>query len=542
MVRRLRAYAQPGRSFSPVGAASETVRGRPLFVEAIWAQVSQPRSVFKLWLLFSVELVLVAILRLPIGLDFNAYAFADRGSFLTVCYLAAHGSRPGVDFGYPYGLLSIMTAQAWFHVLGLTPRVDELAMLACGLFGVWGLARFASAMRLGWIGIILLVAAFPFTILPSYQSFVYALEASILCNALAEQAAGRRANALALATAACFAKPSMGYLYGFVLVLLTACDTWGKAESRVRWSELLKSFLPAAMTAAVLAVILADVYGLSSLVATLVPASGRAIYKAIGYGSVFFSGRSLWYDPKSGLAFYLLTIAGFWIAASLWLAVAGLRAVWRLTCTYLTRNVPRVEDEFVFTCALLHVVFITTFFGAATSWEYYSYLLVMGVAATSICDAVSARLTAILAVLAFTGNFAHVQMALYKWRVTAPEPQMRGLWASDRERSAWIRVLAATAGHETVALTFQGCAPLLGDFQPPIGAYLVPHEALPAEVALRLERVKRASMVFAVTSSDYSAALAFFPEFRALLDRRKIVTSAASDGITFTVYGEPKQR
>jgi hypothetical protein len=519
------------------------VRGKPLFVEALWTQMSKSRSVFKLWLLFSAEMVVLAIVRLAIDLSFNSYAFADRGSFLSVCYLATHGSHPAIDFGYPYGLLSIFSAQAWFHVFGLSPRAENLAMLVCALFATWGLARFASGMRLGTVGVVLLAIALPFTILPSYQSFVYALEASLLCNALAEQAAGRRANALALATAACLAKPSMGYLYGLILVLLSLFDGWCanfEAESQGIWQWMLKSFAPTAITGGALLSILAAVYGIPSVAATLIPTSGRAIYRAIGYGSVFFSGRGLWYEPKGGLPFYLLTVAGFWIAASLWLVAAGLRAGWRIACSYRIRTVPRVVDEFVFTCAVLHVMFVTTFFGSPTSWEYYSYLLVMGVAATSIGNVVSARVAAGLALLAFFGSFGHVQMALDAWGKTVPAPQTRGLWSSTAERKAWARVLAVTAGHDAVALTFQGCAALLGPFAPPIGAYLVPHEALPAEVRRTFYRVKHAPMVFAVTSSDYGAALAFFPKLRDLLDKRKIVLNESADGITFTVYGAPK--
>lgn len=517
------------------------MRGKPLFVESLWAQVPWRRSVLKLWLLFSAEMVVLAAVRLAIDLGFNSYAFADRGSFLTVCYLVAHGSRPAIDFGYPYGLLSIMSAQAWFHIFGLTPQAENMAMLVCALFATWGLARFASGMRLGSVGVVLLAIALPFTILPAYQSFVYALEASLLCNALAEQANGRRANALALATAACLAKPSMGYLYGFVLVLLTLLDAWCRNlpdKSR----SLLKSFAPSAVTGAVLLTILAAVYGIPSLMGTVVPSSGRAIYRAMGYGSVFFSGRALWYEPTGGISFYLLTVAGFWILASLWLLLAGLRAGWRIACSYRIRAMPRVEDEFVFTCAVLHVLFITMFFGAPTSWEYYSYLLVMGAAATSIRDAVSARVVAGLSLIAFVGNFGHLQMALDAWRTTVPAPQTQGLWASATERTALARVLAVTSGHDAVALTFQGCVALLGPFAPPIGAYLVPHEALPSEVRRTFYRVKHAPMVFAVTSSDYSAALAFFPKLRGLLDKREIVLNESADGITFTVYGKRKRR
>ncbi len=529
-------------------AASGTIQvsgSNSLFAAALWAQAPR-RNALKLWLLFSAETILFAIIRLPLDLNFNAYAFGDRGSFLTVCYLAAHGGRPAVDFGYPYGLLTILVAQAWFRVFGLTPQVGELAMLACAFLGAWGLARFASVMRLGMIGIVLLVVALPFAILPSYQSFVYALEASVLCNALAEQAAGRRASALALVTAACLVKPSMGYVYGLVLLVLILCNTWRRgpeAESGTRWRRIAGSLAPAAVTGVILIALLGAAYGIRPLFATLLPSSGRAFYRSTGYGSFLTGGRDLWYRPDEGIGFYLLTVAGFWIAASLWLVAAGIRAAWGLLRAYHTGRAPGAGEEFVFTCAVLHVVFITTFFGGPTSWEYYSYVLVMGAAATSIWSGAAARIASMLALLALSGHLAHIEGAASAWRTTAPSPQTAGLWAPVAERDAWQRVLATTSGHNAAVVNFQGCtAVLFAQFERPAGAYLVPKESLESEIVRTNWRLEHSPMIFAVTASDYSAALAFFPHFRSLLDEREVVLNEPLDGITFTVYGGRKPR
>jgi len=517
--------------------------GQPLFVEALWAAAPRRRSVLKLWLLFSAVIALFAIIRLPLDLNFNAYAFGDRGSFLTVCYLAAHGSRPAVDFGYPYGLLAILVGQGWFYLFGLSPRADELAMLACGLAAGWGMARFVSAMRLGVVGVTLVVTALPFAILPSYQSFIYALEASVLCNALAEHAAGRRPRALALATAACLVKPSMGYVYGFIMLLLIAREASrgdSAASTRIRWREMLAALAPAAATGAILGALLAAVYGVPSLIGTLFPTSGRAIYRFFGYGSVLSGGRGLWYHPGGGIDFYLLTISGFWIAASVWLLLAGVGAGWRLGGAMLGGRTPSPADEFVFTCALLHLAFITEFFGGASSWEYYSYILVMGAGATSLSGATAGRIAALLALLALVGNSAHVEMAIHDWRSTAPDRPTGGLWASDAERAAWAKVLAASAGDGTAVVSFQGCAAIMfEEFAPPLGAYLIPYETLPAEFERAVARLQRAPKVFAVTGSDYSAALALYPELARLLKRREVMLNVTADGITFTVYGGP---
>ena len=512
----------------------------PLLADALWARVPR-RSAFRLWLLFSAELILFAIVRLPLNLSLDAYAFADRGMFPTVCYLVTHGSRPTIDFGYPYGLLPILLAQGVFHLFGWAPLAHEAAMGVCAFASAWGLARFASATRLGAIGIILLVIAFPFAILASYPSLVHAMEAAVLCNALAAQAADRRASALALATAACFIKPAMGYLYGFVLLLLMVLDAWRVAagvKSRIDWRGLLGRLAPAALTGGILLALLASVYGVEPLIKTLLPGTGSVEYRHMGFGSVLYGGRTLWYQPKLGLEFYLFTVAGFWIAATLWLVVAGARTAWNLACAYWAARTPAAGEEFVFTCAVLHVTFITTFFGGPVSWEYYSYVLVMGVAATSIWNAASARIVSVIALLTLSGHAAHLGMAAVAWRTTAPSSQTANLWASADERNAWKRVIQATAGRHAMAIISAGNVALLfPTFEPPFGAYLAPGVTLPPELAHATDGLRNAPMIFAVTSGPLGYALDFYPQFRRLLEHREVVLNEPLEKTTFTVYG-----
>ena len=63
------------------------------------------RSQLSLFAVFASELTILAIVRLPQNLYFGSFAFCDPGSNLTLRFLVAHGYRPAVDFGYPYGLL-----------------------------------------------------------------------------------------------------------------------------------------------------------------------------------------------------------------------------------------------------------------------------------------------------------------------------------------------------------------------------------------------------------------------------------------------------
>lgn len=526
-----------------MGGLIEASRDDRLFAQP--QAVARPRrTALKLWLLFSAELLVFALIRLPLVLSLDSYAFADRGMFPTVCYLVTHGHRPGIDFGYPYGLLPIMLTQGVFHLLRWSPAAHEAAMGICGLASAWGMARFASAMRLRRIGIAFLVAAFPFAVLASYPSFVHALEAAVLCNALAEQAAGRRGNALALVTAACMTKPAMGYLYGFVLLLLILLEARRRsaaAASRIDWRAVLRTLAPAALTGVILLMLLAAFYGADSLVKSLVPGTGSFEYRRMGLGSVFYGGRGLWYHPGNP-QFYLFTVSGFWISSTLWLAACGVRAAWKLARWERTEPAA-ASEEFVLTCAVLHIAFIIVFFGTATSWEYYSYLLVMGVAATSVWDAVSAKILAAIALLALSGHTAHLAMAAGAWRSSAPSPTTAGLFAPAEERTAWAQVLQATSGRNAAALISAGeVSVLFAQFQPPFGAYLAPGVTLEPELAHAMHVASDASVVFTVTSGSLGYALDFYPRLRQVLQRRRIILEVVRKGGTFTVYGAPKPR
>lgn len=514
---------------------------RSWFTAEPWVRMSQLGAA-RLWAVFSIEILLLAIIRAPLDFSFTGYAFADRGSFLLGCHLASQGRVPTVDFGYIYGLVALLVGQAWFHLFGLTPMAHEVAMLLCALAGAWGIARFAGAMRLGMAGILFLIAALPFAILPSYPSLVHALEAALLCNGLAEQAAGRRPRALALATAAVLVKPAMGYPYGFLLLTLIGLDVWRKsapAKGRIGWrNPLLRSLVPAILTGLILGAVVTACYGVRPLLATVLPTSGREVYRTLNEGFFFGEGRSFWYEPSFGIRYYVFTVVGFWIAASLWLVLAGLRAGWRMVRAYRAER-PFGGDEIIFTCCLLHALFVTSFFGGPSSWDYYSYVLVMGAAATSINGTGAARVVSILALLAIFGYLGHLKLAGRAWTNEARSSETLGLWASTAERRAWRQVARVTRGHDTLMLASDGCAALwLPQFERPSGAYLIPHETTGAEIAHTVGRLERARMVVAVTRPPFDAALDLFPEFRRLLAERRLVLK----NDWFAVYGARKPR
>ncbi len=168
-----------------------------------------PRPCFpKLAVLLSLEVIVLNIIFLPSTMNFNFWAFYDQGANLVVQYLIRAGYRPAVDFGYPYGLLPLPFGRVWFDTFGATPAACLAAMALCAVLVAWALARIATTAQVGLSGIALFVIALPLAIPLPAPNLAHALEAALLRNALAEQAAARRGRALAFAAAA-FTKPSM---------------------------------------------------------------------------------------------------------------------------------------------------------------------------------------------------------------------------------------------------------------------------------------------------------------------------------------------
>jgi hypothetical protein len=490
-----------------------------------------------LWLslLFGAETLALALMRLPTDLGFDANAFGDRGDFLTICYLVRHGSRPAIDFGYHWGLLPIMLGRAWFAIFGSTPQAHEAAMVVCAIVVAVGIARMAAALRLGTLGVVFLAIALPFAF-PTF-TLTYALEAALLSNALAEQAAQRRATALALATAACFVNPSMAYLYGFVLLLWLFWETRQHGDTEglsAGWPTVLRTITPAAITGAVLLVILSVGYGPLALVKTILPLAGMAAHRNQASGFFHGVGRDFWYQPHLGLPFYLFTVVGFWIFATLWLVVAGLRAGRKLLPAPPVRNALNVAAEFVLTCAMLHVTFVAVFFGSAVSWRYYCYILVMGVAATSIQDLLSARVTRLLAVMALFGNFSHFALIADQWRTTAPSSVTAGMWVSPAELREWQQVQRAIDGHQALLLTAMGSGPVLSaQFEPPFANHFTPGELMPDQLARLMQHVDGAQRIVVVSSPGFGNMLVWWPDIQRALDGHELLWK----GKSFAVYG-----
>ena len=241
----------------------------------------------------SAVILLWDLLELPQLLNFRAYAFNDPGSNLTINYLISHGYRPVIDFGYPYGLLAIVANLVWFRAVPLTPAGYQTASIICQLGVACALARIARALALRPLQLIFLFVAIGRAVIPTYWNFAHALEAVLISFAMAEQARGARANALALTMTAVFAKPSMGMVYSALLLTLIALDLYRRRTTGL--AAWFKQIGPATIVGLSLCAILGIGFGLEVLYRTVIPLSGAAEYRALKWGFFYESA------PASGI-------------------------------------------------------------------------------------------------------------------------------------------------------------------------------------------------------------------------------------------------
>jgi len=468
-----------------------------------------PGRAWPLFLLFAAEVVAVTLFQTP-GERFTRYAYGDSGADLVIPTLTARGLRPGVDFGYIYGLLPLALNRAWFAAAGATPAACRLAKLACELALAWGLARYAKALRVGAAGAALIAAALPDMVQGPAAVLVHALEPALLVNALALQARGRRGGALALATACLFVKPSMAYIYGLVLLAAIFAD-----GGRRCWRALA----PAAALGLALAAGLAALYGVGPLLRTLAPGAGAEVYRQGGYGFFRGAGRAFWLIPGGGLRDYFRYEVGSWLIGTAALAAAG---VFTLASMVRRRRSTRA-DEMVITCAGLHTAFVVAFFGHRASWVYYYPVWALGLAAVSARGRRGTALVMVLSGLVLLGGKVKTQTAARLWRTDAPSAQTWGLWASPAERSEWeqVRALAEDGPPAALLANVEGAATLdPAVYSRPEVAYLVPGHPTLAEVRRKAAQLASAATVVRVRPRADPARGGFerWPEIAAALD------------------------
>src|SRR5271170_7068726 len=332
----------------------------------------------------SVAILLWDLLELPGILSFDHFAFGDSGTNLTIFFLVSHGYRPVFDFGYAYGLLSILADMIWFRAVPLTPVGYIAFSVLCQLGVACGIARTARALALRPIQLVFLLVAVGRAVMPTYWNFAHGLEAVLISSAMAEQARGARANALALTTAAVFAKPSMGFVYSTLLLALMALRLYRRGS--ITLSAVFNQVKIAVALGISLGAVLAVVFGADLLWRTVVPISGAANYRTMKMGFFGADGSTFWHPLHASWHYYPGTMIGLWATATLYLIWGAIPAAVRLWRNLATKSesAETRRDETIVSCALMHLAFVFFFYGLSGSWAYYSYLLIAGAAAVPV--------------------------------------------------------------------------------------------------------------------------------------------------------------
>jgi hypothetical protein len=467
-------------------------------------------SYLALAVLFSLEMLAINLARLPESMSFDRFAFCDHGANLTLQYLIANGLRPSLDFGYHYGLLPALIGRIWFALFGATPWSYQSAMMLAGLLGAWAIAKMLSQLKIGAIGVALAIITLGYSFQASYINFAHAIEAVLLSHALAEQARGSKASALALVSAATFAKPSMGYVWGLVLVVLIVRELIG-AEFALR--RMIRALTPAAIVVVSLALVLSLFYGATTLLHTALPIEGATAYHSMNYG-LLGTGQRFW-DPK-GLpwTFYLIDVSGFWIASTLFLFASVLFQL-------LSRSAHAVSPqrkEVILTCAILHLAFLIFFFGNQWSWIYYPYLLMVGVAVAADLGPTPRRIGMMLCVLAVLSWTDIAYWSHRWWQTTKPDAATAGLWATADERDEWLSVRALTKDHKALMLDSMGATELLfPGFGDPVSLYLTRGLMLSSDINRKLDKLSSAQEVVVPITIAACTGVPDAPEFRQAL-------------------------
>jgi hypothetical protein len=490
---------------------------------AIRHDVGRQKWITKLSIALSIEAVLLNILQLPQSLNFT-FLFGDTGANITAQYLVGNGYRPNVDFGYHYGLLPLFLGHVWFSMAGATPIAYQSAMVVTSVVLALGIARFAENLRLSWVGIVFLAAALPIAIRPYYWNFAHAVEAALLCHAIAAQSGGRPRTAMAVTTAAVFAKPSMAYFYGGLLIAFALLKLRASGGLTRKASE--KFIFPSIVVAVALVVLMTSIYGALPLLRTMLPFTGVAAYRAQHIG-LLGEGHYFLYSPGIRPGYYLGTVTGLWILGTIWLVGAASVCASRFIAGLREQQPGEMATEMVLTCGLLQIVFVAILFGTSQSWAYYSYILVMGIAASSKLSHQAANTVMGLAFMSLLGQRATLQGSIRAWATTRRDPDALGLWTSADEAKEWATVRGLAAGKRTIVLACDGCAEVaFAEFRKPVSLFLIPGLATSGEIERKVAEVSSASMV--IVPEYYPAdvcQMRKWPEFAHALKDFRLVSS-----------------
>jgi hypothetical protein len=472
-----------------------------------------------------IELGVVCFLKWPLLYNFDRFAFWDWGAYLVAHYLTQQGKTPVIDFGWQYGLLPLCLQELWFHLIAAGPASFLILSFPCAIVSAIAMGRFANLASKG-PGHALVLVSLPFVV--RFGDLPHYLEPALLSVGLLLQLQGKRGQSLAFATAACFTKPSLPYLYGLLLLILIVLDL--KHKDRLTVRRLASALAPAAFTGVALAVLLVIRFGWLPVISSLLPLTGARNYRVLHYG--WSELADLLYLPGLGLGYYLGTPVTFWVCATFYLAASAFVVGWRV----VSKRMPSPASyEIVLTCALLHLGFIGFFYGSRSSWANYAYIPVLGVAATDAWNRINSRIVTGLCVLATIGNYSVFGMSVGAWKTMRRSPVTAGLYASPSESAEWSYITSMVSNKNPVLYTWAGGAEVLFGWLPkPLGAFIEPGEATDREIQNKVQQLRSAKTIIIPDIPGIGSPITNWrgPEFKTALDNTRL----AFKGNYFSVY------
>lgn len=317
----------------------------------------------------------------------------------------------------------------------------------------------------------------------------------------------------------------MGYFYGAVLLASAIAEL--RRRDRLGGKSLVLLLTPAAITEGILAAALWANFGFWALVSTILPLKGAAVYHANGFGFFHGVGRHFWYFPGVRIGYYLGTGAGFWLIGTAVLLLYAIGSAYRLATAAYPTDRERLRDEVILTCALLHAAFVCLFYGSTASWMYYVFIPVIGLAEISRMAPRAGTIVLLLSAIALLGNKDFLVSSIHRWRTQTRVADSGWLWAPKDELSEWTDVLRLINGGEATLITpICGGELLFPQFQPPVAAFLVPGQALMAEINAKASQVESARFAVAPTPDAFGGPFQIFdwwPQIRNALGGMKAV-------------------
>ncbi len=386
--------------------------------------------------------------------SFFAFAFRDAGSSLMLVKLIQAGQTPVTDFGYAYGLLSVLFSQVWMTVFGINPAAFVSAEYIISLVSCYWFARLLTAIDGGYGHLLLLICLWPLALPVTGISHTHVLEPVLLLAALTLHAEGKPRWALVACTTCLFVKPSMAYFYGLWLVVELIAET--RPLRIAAWKQVLRALAPAAVMAISIATCLGVYYGWPPLAASLTGKTGRTIYSINHYGVLGY-GHSFFWNPAATWKYYLGQHAGFWIFSTL--SLFGVAAA-LITSQATNRRSLRQNDRLICCIAYLLLAFYVLFYGPPESWIYYPFLLV--IFWMLILDFWRLRwLLAIALPLYLASTFVVFKMRLHDWRTNVSSPLTRGLPADPEVLSEWSTIRSLAQSSRVAVLSYGGATAIL---------------------------------------------------------------------------------